>query len=181
LSVISPGEAAHRAASDRETVLWVDEQNRPCGVLARAELRERGLIGRASFIFLFDSAGRLCLHRRTLSKAIYPGYWDPAAGGMIGPGESELDAARRELAEELGVDSQQLEAHGSFFFDGPRNRIWGSVFSTISDAPLRLQPEEVLEARFVTLEELAGLCDSLPISADSLQALELCRPGWRQA
>lgn len=174
-------EAAHRAASDREAVLWVDEHNLLRGVLPRAELRERGLVGRATFIFLFDSAGRLCLHRRTLSKAIYPGYWDPAAGGMVGPDEDEALAARRELREELGIDSDRLKAHGSFFFDEPGNRIWGSVFSVVSDEPLRLQPEEVLEARFVTLVELAGLLERLPLCADSLQALELCRPGWRQA
>lgn len=179
--MISPGEAAHRAASDRETVLWVDEQDQVQGELPRAELRERGLIGRATFIFLFDSAGRLCLHRRSLSKAIYPGFWDPAAGGMVGPGETEALAARRELHEELGIHGEQWQAHGRFFFDEPGNRIWGSVFSAVSDAPLRLQPEEVMAARFVTLQELAAQLGQLPICPDALQALELCRPGWRSA
>jgi isopentenyldiphosphate isomerase len=51
----------------------------------RADLRERGLIGRCTFIMLFNSAGELCVHRRTLSKALYPGYWDVAAGGMVRP------------------------------------------------------------------------------------------------
>ena len=179
--MISAEEAAHRAASDREAVLWVDAQNQVLGVLPRAELREKGLISRGTFIFLFDSAGRLCLHRRSLSKALYPGFWDPAAGGMVGPGESYALAARRELQEELGIEAGQLQAHGCFFFDEPGNRLWGAVFSAVSDAPLRLQPEEVLEARFLSLAELAGQLDNLPICPDSLQALELCRPGWRNA
>src|SRR5690606_35902454 len=100
---ISPAEAAHRAASDAEPVLWVDEQDRPLGVLPRAELRERRLIGRATFIFLFNGRGELCVHQRTHSKALYPGYWDLAAGGMVGPDEDSLTAAERELGEELGV------------------------------------------------------------------------------
>ena len=78
-------EAAHRAASDRERVVWVDRDDRIQGELPRAELRARGLIGRCTFILLFNDAGELCVHRRTLSKALYPGYWDVAAGGMVAP------------------------------------------------------------------------------------------------
>lgn len=73
-------EAAHRAASDAEQIAWVDEQDNLLGGLVRRDLRERGLIGRGTYIMLFNSAGELCVHRRTLSKAIYPGYWDVAAG-----------------------------------------------------------------------------------------------------
>ena len=61
----SPDEAAHRAASDREQVTWVDEHDQVLGALPRAQLRERGLIGRCTFILLFNGAGELCVHRRT--------------------------------------------------------------------------------------------------------------------
>lgn len=100
---ISAEEVAHRAASDAELIAWVDEQDRPLGSLPRAELRERGLIGRGTFILLFNSAGELCVQRRTLSKAVYPGYWDLAAGGMVQAGEPYADSAARELEEELGI------------------------------------------------------------------------------
>lgn len=76
-------EAAHRAASDAELIAWVDEHDNLLGTLVRSDLRRRGLIGRCTFIFLFNSAGELCVHRRTLSKAMYPGFWDTAAGGMV--------------------------------------------------------------------------------------------------
>src|SRR5690606_39820281 len=96
---IDEREAAHRAASDAERVAWVDEQDRLLGGLPRAELRERGLIARGTFILLFNTRGELCVHRRTLSKAVYPDYWDVAAGGMVGGGESYAESAARELAE----------------------------------------------------------------------------------
>ncbi len=38
-----------------------------------------------------------------LSKAIYPGYWDVAAGGMVLATETYAESAARELEEELGV------------------------------------------------------------------------------
>ncbi|RMS43778.1 DnaJ domain protein [Pseudomonas amygdali pv. photiniae] len=101
---IPANEAAHRAASDAEQIAWVDEQDRLLGSRVRADLRERGLIGRGTYILLFNSAGELCVHRRTLSKAIYPGYWDVAAGGMVQADESYDESAARELEEELGVE-----------------------------------------------------------------------------
>ncbi|MFE1816034.1 NUDIX hydrolase YfcD [Metapseudomonas otitidis] len=165
---LDPREAAHRAASDAERVAWVDEQDRLLGGLPRAELRERGLVSRGTFILLFNSAGQLCVHRRTLSKALYPGYWDVAAGGMVQEGEDYALSAARELEEELGIAGVPLREHGRFYFDEPGNRLWGAVFSAVSDAPLRLQPEEVMEARFMSLDEAQALKNCCP---DSLKAL----------
>ena len=108
---ISPREAAHRAASDAEQVAWVDREDRLLGSLPRAELRERGEIGRGTFILLFNSSGELCVHQRTMSKALYPGYWDVAAGGMVGVDETYAESAARELYEELGVSGVPLTAH----------------------------------------------------------------------
>lgn len=169
---ISPEEAAHRAASDAERVAWVDDHDQPLGGLPRAELRERGLIGRCTFILLFNSAGELCVHRRTLSKALYPGYWDVAAGGMVGVDESYADSAARELEEELGVSGVALRFHEKFYFDQPGNRLWCAVFSAVWDGPLRLQPEEVSEARFIAVEQAELESASLPYCPDSLAALQ---------
>ncbi len=165
-------EVAHRAASDAEHIAWVDEADKELGSLPRAELRERGLIGRGTFILLFNSAGELCIHRRTLSKAVYPGYWDVAAGGMVQHGESYAESAARELEEELGIGGVTLREHGRFFFEQPGNRLWGAVFSAVSDAPLRLQPEEVLEARFVTIEAALAAAENQPFCPDSLEAFK---------
>lgn len=171
--VISARESAHRAASDAERIVWVDEQDKVLGSLPRAELRERGLIGRAAFILLFNPAGDLCVHRRTLSKAVYPGYWDIAAGGMLGADESYRQCAQRELEEELGVAGSRLQEHGRFFFDAPDNRIWSAVFSACSDQPLRVQPEEVLEAGFVPFAQVLQDIQRQPFCPDSLVALRV--------
>ncbi|MBH3434454.1 NUDIX hydrolase [Pseudomonas citronellolis] len=174
MDLVSAAEAAHRLASDRELIAWVDERDQLLGELPRAQLREGGLIGRGTFILLFNGAGQLCVHRRSLSKAVYPGYWDAAAGGMVQASESYALSASRELEEELGVAGVELREHGTFFFDEPGNRLWCAVFSATWDGALRLQPEEVLEARFVepavALEEAGSGVLYCP---DSLQALRL--------
>jgi isopentenyldiphosphate isomerase len=170
--LFSAQEAAHRAASDAELIAWVDEHDQLIGSLPRAELRARGLIGRGTFILLFNGAGELCIHQRTLSKAIYPGYWDVAAGGMVLVGESYAESAARELAEELGIDGVALREHGRFLFAQPDNRLWCAVFSAQSDAPLTLQPEEVLQARFLPLSAVLLQAAQQPFCPDSLLALQ---------
>ncbi|MGP0174333.1 NUDIX hydrolase [Pseudomonas sp. NCHU5208] len=172
MAPISAAEAAHRAASDREQVAWVDEHDHLLGSVPRAALRERGLIGRCTYILLFDSAGQLCVHRRTLSKALYPGYWDLAAGGMVLADEDYRLSAERELAEELGIRDAELVEHAHFFYDAPESRLWCRVYSAVSDAPLVLQPEEVLEARFISLEQVLEESRRLPYCPDSLVALQ---------
>lgn len=172
---ISSREAAHRAASDQEQVAWVDESDRYLGSLPRHELRERGLIGRGTFVFLFNAQKELCVHRRTFSKALYPGYWDPAAGGMVQAGESYGLSAQRELGEELGIRDASLHDWGRFLYQAPENRLWCGVFSACSDAPLRLQPEEVLEARFMTLADVMRDAQTVSYCPDSMQALMFFR------
>ena len=170
--VISALEAAHRAASDVEQVAWVDRDDRLLGALPRHELRERGLIGRGTFILLFNSAGELCVHQRTLSKALYPGFWDVAAGGMVGRDETYAESAARELAEELGVSGVTLTAHERFYFEGPQNYLWCAVFSAVWDGPLQVQPEEVQQACFMPVDEALRLSTQQDYCPDSLDALK---------
>ncbi|WP_079203281.1 NUDIX hydrolase [Pseudomonas sp. CC6-YY-74] len=169
---ITAAEVAHRAASDAELIAWVDEQDRPLGGVLRAELRERRLIGRGTYILLFNSAGELCVHRRTLSKALYPGYWDVAAGGMVLEGERYAESAARELAEELGIEDVVLVEHAHFLYDAPESRLWCRAYSAVSDAALVLQPEEVLEARFMSIDAALADTQCKPYCPDSLAALE---------
>ena len=169
---ISPREAAHRAASDAEQVAWVDREDRLLGSLPRAELRERGEIGRGTFILLFNSSGELCVHQRTMSKALYPGYWDVAAGGTVGVDETYAESAARELYEELGVSGVPLTAHERFYFDCPDNHLWCAVFSAVWDGPLHVQPEEVQQACFMPVAQALRLSQTQPYCPDSLAALK---------
>lgn len=109
---------------------------------------------------------------------------DPEQGGLSGvlgprrrrhgPGRrAYADSAARELEEELGIRDAVLREHGRFFFDEPGNRLWCAVFSAVSDAPLRLQAEEISEARFIRPELALEEARSLPYCPDSLQALRL--------
>lgn len=168
---VTPREAAHRVASDAELICWVDEQDNLLGHLVRSDLRKRGLIGRCTFIFLFNRAGELCVHRRTLSKALYPGFWDTAAGGMVAAGETYGESAARELEEELGVSGVALTEHDHFYFEQDGSRLWCKSYSAVWDGPLRLQPEEVMEARFLPIRKVLRDARKKPYCPDAQEGL----------
>ncbi|PAU87668.1 NUDIX hydrolase [Pseudomonas sp. WN033] len=176
MSVDSRKIDAYLARSAAEQVLSVDEQDQSLAQVSRAQVQAERLITRCTYIFVFNVAGQLCLHQRTLHKRLYPGYWDVAAGGLVAAGESYLEGARRELAEELGVAGVDLHSHGRFFYDAPESRLWGAVFSCRWDGPIEMQPEEVLAVRWIDLDTDWRQADER-YTPDSLLALERWRAG----
>ena len=90
---------------EEERVVLVDENDRALGSAGKlAAHRDGGRLHRAFSVFLFDEAGRMLLQRRAAAKYHFPGYWTNACCGHPRPGEALLDAARRRVREELGVD-----------------------------------------------------------------------------
>ena len=71
-----------------EIVQIVDENNTEIAAVSRWLMREQQLIHRASYILVFNRAGELFVQKRTMTKDVYPGYYDIAAGGVVLAGES---------------------------------------------------------------------------------------------
>ena len=83
----------------------VDESGRVVGTVTRAEMRARNLRHRAVGVLVRTAGGDVVVHRRSDWKDVWPGYWDLAFGGVLQPGEDWIDGARRELAEEAGIEA----------------------------------------------------------------------------
>ena len=157
--------------SGQEIITIVDSENNEIDQVSRAEMRARNLIHRATYILLFNSRGDLFVQKRTQTKDIYPGHYEIAAGGVVLAGESYELSARRELAEELGVECEELTHLFDHFHDDGGNRVWGRVFSCIHDGPMRLQEEEVESGEFMKPENVAGMSRKYPFCPDGLDIL----------
>jgi len=90
---------------------------------------------------------------------------------VVGAGEAEHLAARRELAEELGIRGVPLRPAGSFVHAEGGNHIFGSLFLVDHDGPLTLQAEEVAEVFWRTPAEALSLPGVTPDTRQALRAL----------
>jgi isopentenyldiphosphate isomerase len=163
--------------ADDELVEEVDPDGTPLRVVTRAEMRRGHLRHRCVYLPVLSSDGRLLVHRRAADKDVWPDRWDVAPGGVVGAGESWEHAAARELAEEVGLEDVDLEPIGGGRYEDDQVAIVGRVFRVTSDGPFTFADGEVVEARFVTPDELAALRETAAFCPDSL-ALVLPLVGW---
>ncbi len=156
-----------------EIVTIIDLADQVVESRPRPEIRKFGLTYRVTYILVFNSAGEVLIQKRTDTKDWCPGRYDLAAGGIIQFDESYPLSAERELEEELGI-SPPLKAEFSLFYDDivapVKNRNWGWVYSCIHEGPFLLQPEEVAEAEFVTIEKALSL-PAEQVTPDTRQVL----------
>lgn len=154
-----------------ELVAIVDFENRVTGSATRRQMRSEGLLHRATYVFVFDAAGRLRVQHRTLTKDVYPGYWDLSAGGVVLAGESYEVSAERELAEEMGIRGVALETWFDFYFEDGPSKVWGRAFACIWDGPLELQAEEVQSVEPMDVGAILSGTTGRRFTPDSLYAL----------
>lgn len=156
--------------SSGELVDVVDDDDRVVATVTRAEMRARRLQHRAVSIAVLGSDGRLLVHRRAQTKDVWPGLWDLAAGGVVGAGESYDDAARRELAEELGVDAV-LEPLGEGRFADGSVALIGRGYLCTHDGPFTFTDGEIDEVRWVDRAGLTALMAAERFVPDSVALL----------
>lgn len=139
----------------------VDDKGRPAGLVPRHRVHAEGWWHRAVHVWIFDSAGRVLLQRRSPDKDVNPDRWDVSCGEHLQPGESYWDAAHRGLAEELGIDGVALEPLGgerAVAFDWPELGIHDyecqQAYRGITDATLTAEPAEIAELHWLAPAEL---------------------------
>ncbi|MFH0789256.1 MAG: NUDIX domain-containing protein [Pseudomonadota bacterium] len=142
----------------------VDENNRVIGTKSRPEIHEKALRHRSVHIFIFNTRGELYLQKRSLHKDQYPDHWDSSAAGHTDPGETPLEAAQRELMEELGLEVKLTEV---LQYPACQETGWefATLFTAQTDDPIHLNLEEATTGEYLTSGQLARLL------ADPLQKI----------
>jgi isopentenyldiphosphate isomerase/intracellular septation protein A len=105
-------------------------------------------------LHIFDKTGKLYLQKRSMNKDIQPGKWDTSVGGHISPGESVAEALIRETREELGLNGFTPQFLGSYVWESKRERELVNSFSTVTDQLPEINPNEIDEGRFWSLQEI---------------------------
>ena len=133
----------------------VDVEDKVIGVRTRGEVHSLGLMHRSVHILVFNSKDELFIQKRSQSKDSNPGLWDSSAAGHLECGESYLDCAIREIAEELAIE---ITAPLQSLFRLPASAQTGmehcTVYRCINDGPFQLQPEEIDEGMWIGIAQM---------------------------
>ena len=155
-----------------EIVVIVDQDNNLVGAVPRREMRARRLVHRSTYILVFNSRGELYVQKRTLTKDVFPGHYDIAAGGVVLAGETYEQGAARELEEEMGIRGVPLNRLFDFYFDNEHTRLWGSAFSCVYDGTVVLQEEEVESGAFESVRDILCRAETQPFTPDGMYVLQ---------
>lgn len=98
--------------AEEEILEVVDEEGEPVDQAPRSRVHAEALPHRVVHVILSDGEGRVWLQQRAETKETYPSRWTSSASGHVPAGQTLRQAARREVAEELGVQAPPLSYAG---------------------------------------------------------------------
>lgn len=139
----------------------VDENDNIIGEVKISEANSnQNLIHREVAIFIFDDRDRVLLQQRSFQKIHEPGFWTIAAAGHVTKGLTPIEAAHKELEEELGFDTE-LKFIEKFRYGIPtESRFMSLYLGKYSGEKIIPDPKEVAQAKFFSREDFAALVKS---------------------
>jgi isopentenyldiphosphate isomerase len=125
-----------------------DDNGRVVGVAPRERVRAENLPHGATGVLVCRPDGWVLVHRRAADKDLWPGLLDVACGGVLLAGEEPAAGARRELAEEVGIDDPDLalEPLGRAWYRDESTWYLAYLYRVVWDGPVRFVDGEVSEA-----------------------------------
>lgn len=123
------------------------QSGEPTGkVVSRQEVLAKKAWCRSTNVFVFNSAGEVLCHQRSLAKERLPGVWLTHLGGHVAVGETYESNAAKELEEEAGIAIPAFRILPWRTTRLDHARLWVREFVTLHDAAAETlvpQPGEV--------------------------------------
>lgn len=141
-----------------ELVILVDENDQQVGLMPKMEAHEKALLHRAFSVFVFNNKKELMIQQRALHKYHSPGLWTNTCCSHQREGESNIDAGKRRLMEEMGF-SVDLEESISFIYKAPfdnglTEHEYDHILLGSFEGEPDLNPDEVAAWKWMSLEAI---------------------------
>jgi len=101
-----------------EKVILVNEKDEQIGTMPKMQAHEKGVLHRAFSVFIMNENGELLLQQRAASKYHSPLLWTNSCCSHQRVGESNIEAGKRRLYEEMGFETE-LKDVVSFIYKAP--------------------------------------------------------------
>jgi isopentenyl-diphosphate delta-isomerase len=149
-----------------EQVILVDEKDNPVGLMEKIKAHEEAVLHRAFSVFVINRKGELLLQQRALHKYHSPGLWTNTCCSHQRPGETNIEAGRRRLREEMGME---CELEDTFWFiyraefdNGLTEHELDHVLVGFCDHNPVINPDEVADFKWMDLESVRQHMKSHP-------------------
>lgn len=141
-----------------EQVILVDENDNKIGLMPKMEAHEKALLHRAFSIFIFNDNNELMLQQRAANKYHSPELWTNTCCSHQRNGETNLQAGKRRLQEEMGFVTD-LEETTSFIYKVPfdngltEHEYDHVMIGYFNDEP-KINTDEVADWKWITLTDV---------------------------
>jgi isopentenyl-diphosphate delta-isomerase len=141
-----------------EQVILVDKNDQKIGLMGKMEAHQKAVLHRAFSVFVMNHEGQLLLQQRAASKYHSPLLWANTCCSHQRDGESNLEAGKRRLQEEMGFVTDLKEVF-SFIYKAPfdngltEHELDHVMVGTCNAAPI-INKEEVESFKWMTPEEV---------------------------
>ncbi|MDP9351765.1 MAG: NUDIX domain-containing protein [Chloroflexota bacterium] len=134
------------------------------------------LIHRSVCVLVYDAEGRIFLQKRSARKDLYAGMWDLSATGHARAGESDEEAAARELREELGIEAP-LHPLGRLLVRQAEETELSAMFACVHPGELHPNPSEIDGGEYLDLALVRRRTDLTPYALSILDHVTDTLPG----
>ena len=141
-----------------DLVILVDENDNQIGLMPKLEAHQKAILHRAFSVFIFNKKNELMLQKRASTKYHSPGLWTNTCCSHQRQSETNIEAGKRRLKEEMGFETELKEVT-SFIYKTPfDNGLYEHEFDHVlvgyfDNDPL-INLEEVEDWKWMNLEDV---------------------------
>lgn len=134
-------------------MILVNEADEPIGLMPKMEAHEKALLHRAFSVFVMNDKGETMLQQRAKDKYHSPLLWTNTCCSHQRDGESNIEAGKRRLMEEMGFQTELKELF-SFVYKAPfdngltEHEFDHVMMGSYNDSP-NINPEEVADWKWM--------------------------------
>lgn len=150
----------------QKNVILVNSEDQKIGLMPKLEAHIRGILHRAFSVLIFNKKGELLIQQRALNKYHTPGLWSNTCCSHQIDGETNIEAGKRRLFEEMGFEVELFNfdsfIYNAYFENGLIEHEFDHILVGIFEGTPLINKKEVNDYKWITFDKLQNEIYSSP-------------------